>query len=100
MWKRWGTEYVALKTLNEGFSYLMHEVTNTLQTWFDCTDDYIQLQFKTADEIMQKRPLPISYIHPSAIFTSRRLPTVSTEDNYQTRQFDLTVPDEDDKELN
>ncbi|CAG8579125.1 16238_t:CDS:2 [Gigaspora margarita] len=85
MWKRWGTEYVALKTLDEGFSHLMHE-------------------FKTSDEVMQERPLPIPYIHPSAVFTSRRLPTVptfptiSTDGNYQTRQFDLALPDEGDKD--
>ncbi|RIB24250.1 kinase-like domain-containing protein [Gigaspora rosea] len=79
------------------------QIANILQTWFDCSDEYIHLQFKTSDEVMQERPLPNSYIHPSAVFTSRRLPTVSTfptipiDGNYQTRQFDLALPDEGDR---
>ncbi|CAG8727251.1 15518_t:CDS:2, partial [Funneliformis mosseae] len=53
-------------------------------------------QFKAADEINLVNPVrEISQlVNQSAIYTSRRLPTIPMVNDYRTRQFDLMLPEE------
>ncbi|CAG8544156.1 9900_t:CDS:2 [Ambispora leptoticha] len=57
-------------------------IAETLQSWFEGSDENIQNQFKTADEVdsMRERPSQVCEIHPSAVYTSRCLPTIPLGD--------------------
>ncbi len=53
-------------------------IVNTLQNWFEGSDENIVNQFKTADEINSVNPVQkrSQLVNQSAIYTSRRLPTI------------------------
>jgi len=53
-------------------------LADTLQTWFEGSDENIENQFKTSDEFNLANPVQVSSqpAHKSATYTSRLLPTV------------------------
>ncbi|CAB4414429.1 unnamed protein product [Rhizophagus irregularis] len=71
-------------------------IANTLQGWFEGSNENISNQFKTADEFNSVNPVRENSqsVHKSAIYTSRLLPTIPIVNNYSTRQFDFILPDE------
>ena len=53
-------------------------IANTLQGWFEGSNENISNQFKTADEFNSVNPVRENSqsVHKSAIYTSRLLPTI------------------------
>ncbi|RGB40745.1 kinase-like domain-containing protein [Rhizophagus diaphanus] len=70
-------------------------IANTLQGWFEGSNENISNQFKTADEFNLVNPVRENSqsVHKSAIYTSRLLPTIPIINNYSTRQFDFILPE-------
>ncbi|CAI2185834.1 3638_t:CDS:2 [Funneliformis geosporum] len=68
-------------------------IANTLQNWFESLDKNMMYQFQASDEINSVREIS-QLVNQSAIYTSRRLPTIPIVNDYRTRQFDLTLPEE------
>ncbi|GES98392.1 kinase-like domain-containing protein [Rhizophagus clarus] len=71
-------------------------LVNILQDWFEGSDENISNQFKAADEFNSVNPVrdKSQPVHKSAIYTSRLLPTIPIVNDYSTRQFDFTIPDD------